>query len=300
MIPPSRRAALDFVTQIHKYVFKHIKGCILNNNIKKYRNAKKLTQRQLADAIGTSQQQIQRIESGAIAANLQLANRIAAALGRSLSSVFPDAAKAIESVRMTMRTDRYLPDDLLESAAGKGIELDTASWYLKIQLNSRQKPLVLPVSPAEKRRLYGAIQEEGASPDKTSFVVFDSSQERIALNLRQVEFCQFLMEPWPSDEGEAASPGKLQFEFIGGNSVELSVEEDEPDEDGIGQVGNIFFLADLGVEPTNQVRIIDEEGEDAFIRLGSIALVRAPLWMMGEAVPPGMEDDEEEMAGAED
>lgn len=265
----------------------------MSNNIKKYRTAKKLTQRQLADAVGTSQQQIQRIESGAIAASLQLANRIAAALERPLSSVFPDATKAVESVRKAMETERYLSDDLLQAASIKGIELDVASWYFKVQLSSHSAPLVFPLSPSNKRILYRAVQDENSSVDTASFVEFDSGQERVALNLSQVEFCQFLMEPWPEDGEEGASTGNLRFEFIGGNSMTLTVDEDEPDDDGIGQVGNIFFLLGMDVEPTHRVRIIDQDGEDAFIRLGSIALVRAPLWVMGEGVAPDMEEDEE-------
>ena len=49
---------------------------MLQNNIKQLRTQLSITQRELAFMVGTSQQQIQRIESGKVAARLGLAQAI--------------------------------------------------------------------------------------------------------------------------------------------------------------------------------------------------------------------------------
>lgn len=46
---------------------------MLQNNIKQLRTQLSITQRELAFMVGTSQQQIQRIETGKVAAKLSLA-----------------------------------------------------------------------------------------------------------------------------------------------------------------------------------------------------------------------------------
>jgi DNA-binding XRE family transcriptional regulator len=48
----------------------------MQNKIKELRTQLSITQRELADMVGTSQQQIQRIETGKVAAKLGLAQAI--------------------------------------------------------------------------------------------------------------------------------------------------------------------------------------------------------------------------------
>lgn len=61
---------------------------MLQNNIKQLRTQLSITQRELAFMVGTSQQQIQRIESGKVAARLGLAQAICSALDKPLNAVF--------------------------------------------------------------------------------------------------------------------------------------------------------------------------------------------------------------------
>ena len=63
--------------------------------MRELREAKKLSQRQLAELVGTSQQQIQRIEAGLQAARIDVAVKIAEALGGSLADVFPGLKEAL-------------------------------------------------------------------------------------------------------------------------------------------------------------------------------------------------------------
>jgi DNA-binding XRE family transcriptional regulator len=58
------------------------------NRVKQIRTKLKLSQRALAAAVGTSQQQIHRIETGAVAARLDLATKLCKALGEPVDKVF--------------------------------------------------------------------------------------------------------------------------------------------------------------------------------------------------------------------
>jgi transcriptional regulator with XRE-family HTH domain len=61
----------------------------MQNNVRKLRKDKSWTQRQLAAAAGTSQQQIQRVEQSVSSVKIDLATKIARALGQPLKVVFP-------------------------------------------------------------------------------------------------------------------------------------------------------------------------------------------------------------------
>lgn len=58
---------------------------MLQNHIKQLRTQQSITQRELAFMVGTSQQQIQRIETGKVAAKLSLAQAICNALDNFVS-----------------------------------------------------------------------------------------------------------------------------------------------------------------------------------------------------------------------
>ena len=166
------------------------------NKVKSIRIKLGLTQRQLADKVGTSQQQIQRVESGRIAARLTLAAEIASALGKPLNVVFPGSLGAIAKAVTDIDSSRYLPTDVeLNQIQETGVEFDSSEHCLRIWLNGHSEPIYFPLSPQEKRRLFQVIQGEMADPDVTSFVVFESWDKRIAINLAELVACQFLFEP---------------------------------------------------------------------------------------------------------
>ena len=71
---------------------------VTQNKIKQFRSKRGMTQRQLAGAVGTSQQQIQRIESGVQAARFEVALKICAALDASMEQVFPAARTILKKV----------------------------------------------------------------------------------------------------------------------------------------------------------------------------------------------------------
>lgn len=63
-------------------------GSPLNTNIPALRKARKLSQQELADAVGVTRQTITSIEVGRYTASLELAYKIARFFGRSIEEVF--------------------------------------------------------------------------------------------------------------------------------------------------------------------------------------------------------------------
>ena len=68
------------------------------NRIRGFREELGLTQRALAEKIGTSQQQIQRIETGVQSVRHDLALKISAVLGASVGALFPAISEAVQRI----------------------------------------------------------------------------------------------------------------------------------------------------------------------------------------------------------
>jgi len=265
----------------------------MQNKIKELRTQLSITQRELADMVGTSQQQIQRIETGKVAAKLGLAQAISAVLKKPLNVVFPDS----DSLLNKLRDKSSRSDEDLEDIAANGIEMDGCLWTVKLWLRGQQDYLLLPISPADKRRFFSYFQER-ATPDYEHFFVFDSEQHRYALNTREVIFHQFLFDGFPpipdEEDGDAneGGYGNVHITMVnGGPIIELCCESETSDNDefdDIGQLNAFFSLLESEPESTERYQLIDEDGEDAFIRIGSIAMVRVAL----DTLESVEEDDE--------
>ncbi|EAA7007188.1 helix-turn-helix transcriptional regulator [Salmonella enterica subsp. enterica] len=264
---------------------------MLQNNIKQLRTQLSITQRELAFMVGTSQQQIQRIESGKVAARLGLAQAICSALDKPLNAVFPGGENTLKKVR----SQYSCSDEELENIATSGIEMDCNLWTVKLWLQGQQDYLLLPISSADKRRFYYYFQEQTA-PNIERFFVFNSEQHRYALNIREVVFHQFLADGLPTivDEEDDYEDDYFNVHITlvnGGPVIPLSVESDAPQNEEAGDIGqlNAFFeMLDCEPETTDRYMITDEDGEDAFIRIGSIAMVRVAL----DVLDPVEDDDE--------
>ena len=265
----------------------------MQNKIKELRIQLSITQRELADMVGTSQQQIQRIETGKVAAKLGLAQAISAVLKRPLGTVFPDS----DNLLKTLRNQGSRSDDELENIAANGIEMDGCIWTVKLWLRGQPDYLLLPISPADRRRFYSHFQEK-AVPGYEHFFVFDSEQHRYALNAREVIFHQFLFDGFPSItdeedwEANERNYGNVHITMAnGGPVIDLCCESEISEDDGIedvGQLNGFFDALELDPESTERYQLTDEDGEDAFIRIGSIAMVRIAL----DALESVEEDDE--------
>src|SRR5690242_209368 len=127
------------------------------NRIWELRKAAKLTQRELADRAGTSQQQIQRVEAGVVAVRLDLAKRIADAFHVKLSDVFPGRRRKTKDSRPKEGEvdDPELP-----------IDLDPRVWTAKFFIFDGRE-FTFEVSSFDRRRLESIV---GSSDKK--FLVF--------------------------------------------------------------------------------------------------------------------------------
>jgi len=265
---------------------------MLQNNIKQLRTQLSITQSELAYMLGTSQQQIQRIETGKVAAKLGLALAICNALDKPLNIVFPASDQLINNFHKKRRTT----DEDLEAIATSGIEMDSGLWTVKLWLQGQQDYLLLPISAADKRRFYYYFQEKTV-PNTERFFVFDSSEYRYALNMREVVFHQFLsdgLRPIVDEQDNDYEDDYFNVHITlanGGAEIPLCVEPDalqNGEVDDTVQLNAFFEMLDGEPETTERYMITDEDGEDAFIRIGSIAMVRVIL----DALEP-LEEDEE-------
>jgi transcriptional regulator with XRE-family HTH domain len=247
-----------------------------------------MTQRQLAEAAGTSQQQIQRIESGVQAVRYHQAVGIAMVLGETCESVFPQPRGSVRtSTGSTADGDQ--PDK-----ASSGVDKRPERWTLWYRLRGGAEGTV-PIAGEHVRNLRSSIADGGGD---TTFVVFDSHTSRVALNRVHLLACQFLAEPdldhplLPpnlapnvADEDDAST---LIYLADAAAPIEMTVVSDQADmmemvkgnDDGSGCVNQIA-LRELDLylfENESRIRLIDEDGyEEMFFRAKDIAMLVMPL-----------------------
>lgn len=269
------------------------------NRVKQIRTKLKLSQRALAAAVGTSQQQIQRIETGAVAARLNLATKLSKALGEPVDRIFPGSGKVIEKLQAEFENSRYAPNKTYSELSEHGVEADPAIWHLKILLRGHEEELFFEIPPAERRRIYSMVQRE---TEALSFVVFDTESARIAINLGEMVYCHFLFDIGEfRDEQEEDEKTGVRIYFSGSTKCfEFTPEVDNPDPDDEGDegdFGNLFWSLETGPERHERYRFTDVDGEDVFLRAGDIALLQVELPVVKPELldpDPAEEEDDED------
>lgn len=257
------------------------------NNIRELRKGRGLTQRALAASVGTSQQQIQRIESGTQTVRFDLAAAIAAALEAPLEKAFPSAEKLFSSMsKRKSRTPAWEDETLEEDADMSGVDLDPHVWTLKYLLRGGHEGQ-WPISSQDKRRLFRIVQDPGTK----RFAVFDTPTHRVAINTRHLSFSQFLFDAaWPTDE-RGKEEGEIEVHMI--SRTEPLTFTPEPDREDLaenpeaeegGELQELFFTLEGAPEDDETVGFTDVDGEMAFFRVGDIAMVSVPLWAVEPAI----------------
>lgn len=254
------------------------------NKVRELRKKKKITQRELADAAGTSQQQIQRIEAGKQSARFDLALAICVALDAKMTDVFPTTSGAIEAADNSIETiaDVYGRRDIRKAFSEAGLDMAPEHWMLKYRLRGGATGIV-PISGPDRRRLWSLIQG-----DENSFAVFDSEDRRYAINLKHLQYCHFLFEAFPIQTAEENSLGTEDLtdsiSIILADAAEplnFSVDPDRlalSDEDAVwedAQLQDLFFHLEIGAE--ERLHFADIDGEVAFFRTEDIALLSVPI-----------------------
>lgn len=271
------------------------------NRISELRKARGLTQRALAELAGTSQQQVQRIEASVQGVRLELATRIASALGSQLGNVFPfmengRRVKGLASSKYALKREQFVE---------AGIDPDPVVWTVKLFAHDG-RVFLYQVASDEKARLQQLV-----SNGDGRFVVFTSETHRVALNLKKFVATQFLFDPPDVAEEINEKPEKLELSLhpiaskdpiaFGVDPDENSQEED--DEGSSSQLQGLFFYLELGLEEDEVVSFDDIDGETVYIRPTEVLAIEVPLVCVEPELRKAefegyLEDNETEKASA--
>lgn len=247
---------------------------MIKNNIKSFRTRLGFTQRQLAEAAGTSQQQVQRIEAGVQAARLDLAERLAGALQCSLRDLFPELNK-IPTVRRSANQEAQA-----SALAKAGIELGQTLYRVAFRLQGGHT-FVFIVSQPEAIR----IRDNVISDEAHGFFVFDTPSERIAINREALIFSHFLFDPFTTADDKTdeqpSEEGLKVWLRDGGAPVTFSLDYDnKDDEEDIGQIESIFLDLDIRSRDDGPIKFEDCNGEEVVIVPAHCALFSIPLQLV--------------------
>ena len=261
------------------------------NTIRKYRHQLNLTQKDLADRLGTTRQHIQRIEVGEYV-KLDFALRICAVLKQAIEVIFPPTKGAIALLQKKglNGTSRPHPeaDRFMEEA---GIDVDPADWTVEFQLRNGLKG-VWNLSWQEANRLVRRAQD-------AENVFFCSQSRMIAFAVNLQHLCFFHVrfgineaaEKEVERNGEVLvylldSPKPLVFNAGPDPEPPETISEDE------GTFRNLLYDLEMMEKDSRVDPVIafeDLDGEHAFFRTEQVALIAIPL----EIIHPEMEDDDD-------
>jgi putative transcriptional regulator len=267
------------------------------NRIRELRVKKGMSQKQLAEAAETSQQQIQRIEAGSQNARLEVAALICRALGAAMPEVFPTTELPLSRLAKRGRklTDAYHDDAAVEELENAGIDMDIVVRTFVYRLRGGAEGS-LPISGSEYRRLWSLVQDV----NPLGFAVFDSGSHRYAINLDHLLFCHFLFDaPFVADgvaSGDKESDYKVKFYLLDSPKPHVfgvypdshSLDDEEVERWQDVQLQDLFFYAESG--PQQRFKFTDEDGETAFFRPADVVMFSVPL----RSVEPALFTEEEE------
>jgi len=278
----------------------------MKNNLKQIRLRAGYTLKQLADVVGSTQLQIQRIESNKHPARLNLASAICDALGVPLDTVFPGASGAVAALKKELDKPMHISKEVFAKLREVGLEGDVRRHTLKVLLMEHDMPMFFPLAPIEASRLFDAVQGEELGATVTSFIVFDADNLRVAINLKAASLIHFL---WDGDIGKVIkteenvedddSPAQAVRIFFGAKATPFILGAEAEDNDDIDSdrnyLNSAFATLENGMERHERLHIVDEDGESAFVRVGDITMLTAPLWLLDpDERTDELDDDEDE------
>lgn len=255
----------------------------MNNRIAALRKSKGLTQKQLAEKAGTTQQTVQRVEKGLQAPRFDLAVSLCRAMDVSLKEVFPNAEFAEQRLKQNIKRGKHpLEDDAtVKALKGAGFDMDTCQWTLRMHLTGGLK-MSLKISEREHEWFWESAQDS----DK-SFHIVNTQGRRFAINAAHLQLWHFLFDRrFPNTaqqadvdtDAEAALP--VQVWLIGENEpLTFTVDPDQPGDgdEGVGQMGQMFTFLDLHHKGVDcPVSFIDQDGETVFFNPHHVAAISCP------------------------
>ena len=248
-----------------------------------------MTQSQLAEAVGTSQQQIQRIETGIQIARFDIALLICKILETKMEKVFPKANKVL--LKSTKRCDHisdiFNDEKIINEMEESGVDISLGITSFEYRLRGGTNGECIVCDP-DYRRLWYAVQR--TSPDDPPFVVFNSEGSSIVLNLNHLIFCRFKYDI-PKDPKEENNTNVKIFMSDTDIPMIFDVDPDEGnpnDENDNGQFRNILSAAQTYLEKNEIYSFYDGDEDKVFLRAEDIAMMEIPLWV----VEPDLLDDD--------
>lgn len=277
---------------------------VVPNKIREFRVAKGLSQSRLAALVGTSQQQIQRIESGVQTTKAWLAISICNVLGVKLNQAFPRIDRPVKAAMKRTKRQDVLDQRGLDEIERAGVDMRNAQWRFVYELRGGTSGFFW-VAHAEMERLKEFLHDDDEDL-AGEFFVFDSLEFRVAVNPAHILHAQLLfdvglMNPENRREMEVG-PCEVAFHFApGGKTVGVEMDPDsismsegvEQDEDPHRyQLQEMF--AYLGINSGfPRLAIVDMDGEENFMRIADVALIVCPLRLV-EVDLYAAEDDEDD------
>lgn len=268
------------------------------NNLRSRREKLEMTQKAVAEAVGISQQHLQRLEAGTSPLRLPLAEKIAKTLSSSIDDLFPQLAKVVRRDHALLTAGDHEARQMIDEWEKAGIDIDAGYWQVYWHISGHGTEFAR-VSGATARRL---IDE--SESNASGFMVFDSDTRRYAVALRDEIVMEFRRE---NELDEMAlhpmvSLGDRRVKvYASGRNSYLEYYVD-PDEAALfehpkkrSDMQQLFAALRAGDRP--RVRIVsryeDQPAEEAglyYVPVGSILSVEAPLAIVDPAFRKAIED----------
>lgn len=259
------------------------------NRIKELRKELRMSQRQLAEIAGVSQQQIQRIETGKSDTTFEVTKRICSALGQSrIRDVFPETVEQYEAKEAKIVTRQQLLEgpelvDRFLSADGPDF-LETMTTVRFFLLENKCVEINLQDNELVRLNLNLTQKDRGLR-----YVIFTSPQVKIALNATHVVAAEFYYDarekkapPVPLDEISHEKVTVISPEFSAPLLLEVDPDiralDDDFAEEWETQLQDVFFWAE---EANDQKCAVISLGKvdriSTLIRLDRISFISVPL-----------------------
>jgi transcriptional regulator with XRE-family HTH domain len=272
------------------------------NRIRHFRQKNNLSQRQLAVAVGTSQQQIQRYETES-PVEFHMAVTLANILKTPLAKLFPESKAIVQKISNERDPREVLSDPEINKGFLKaGIEVDPCVWTARVVVRGGdpQRPRLYPIHVHDKDRVghylewgYQGSVEAKQSDEEARFFVFDAGDRTVAVNMDHLILWQNCWDPprmetmdppaHRNNESEDSAEDEefscvihvyladynepLKFDVDADDEQRENLDEDE------GEFRDLLFTLDSEPEKDSFISFTDQDGETVHLRVRDIAML---------------------------
>lgn len=276
----------------------------MNNNVRELRKAAQMTQAALAEAANTSQQQIQRIESGSQTVRLDVAQAIAKVLKVPLAKVFPAEAPPIDESLDAFPEFQATVARLFKERANRRFDDSGLVHRILVSLRGGHS-LEFPVSEFDSKRLRRLLLD--GNPDQ-GYLAFDSETHLIAINRRHITRAQTVFDRVdPSTDVETLVTSAGETTILDADNlvvlmateplpVKIGVDIDDGDleSDPPGHLAQLFYELEAGFHDSGFCSFQDIDDKSAFFAVDDVAAIAVHHQWVGGNFDVWNEDDEGE------